>query len=40
MLVLEIAADPAPDAGRYRHLLRYVRLRVDMDPADVEGPWR
>jgi hypothetical protein len=38
MLVLEVAADPALHAGGYRHLLRYVRLRADMDPTDVEAP--
>jgi hypothetical protein len=36
--VLEVAADPALNAGGYRHLLRYIRLRADMDPTDVEGP--
>jgi ATP-dependent DNA ligase len=35
-LVLEVAADPATSAGRYRHTLRYIRLRADMDPADVD----
>jgi hypothetical protein len=38
VLVLEVAADPALHAGGYRHLLRYVRLRADMDPTDVEAP--
>lgn len=37
-LVLEVAADPALQAGRYRHGLRYLRLRVDMAPVDVEPP--
>jgi hypothetical protein len=36
--VLEVAADPALNAGGYRHLLRYIRLRADMDPTDVEAP--
>jgi ATP-dependent DNA ligase len=38
VLVLEVAADPALHAGGYRHLLRYVRLRADMDPIDVAAP--
>jgi ATP-dependent DNA ligase len=38
VLVLEVAADPALHAGGYRHLLRYIRLRGDMDPTDVEAP--
>jgi hypothetical protein len=38
VLVLEVAADPALHAGGYRHLLRYVRLRADMNPTDVEAP--
>jgi ATP-dependent DNA ligase len=36
LLVLEVAADPATSAGRYRHTLRYIRLRADLDPAHVE----
>jgi ATP-dependent DNA ligase len=35
LLVLEVAADAALQAGRYRHSLRYLRLRVDMSPSDV-----
>jgi ATP-dependent DNA ligase len=37
-LVLEVAADPALQGHRYRHALRYVRLRPDMDPTDVDAP--
>ncbi len=38
VLVLEVAADAAQQSGRYRHVLRYVRLRADMDLADVAEP--
>jgi len=34
-LVAEVAADTAVDLGRYRHPVRYLRLRGDMDPGDV-----
>ncbi|MFJ9574550.1 ATP-dependent DNA ligase [Streptomyces bacillaris] len=34
--VAEIAADTAVDLGRYRHPVRYLRLRDDMDPSDVD----
>ena len=37
-LVLEVAADPALHGHRYRHALRYLRLRTDMDPTDVDAP--
>jgi ATP-dependent DNA ligase len=37
-LVLEVAADPALQGRRYRHALRYLRLRADMDPSDVDEP--
>jgi ATP-dependent DNA ligase len=37
-LVLEVAADPAMQGRRYRHALRYLRLRADMDPTDVDAP--
>jgi len=37
-LVLEVAADPALQGRRYRHALRYLRLRADMDPTDVDEP--
>jgi ATP-dependent DNA ligase len=36
-LVLEVAADPALHGRRYRHALRYLRLRTDMDPTDVDA---
>jgi ATP-dependent DNA ligase len=38
VLVLEVAADPALQGRRYRHPLRYLRLRPDMDPTDVDAP--
>ena len=38
VLVLEVAADPALQGRRYRHALRYLRLREDMDPTDVDAP--
>ncbi|MGW6202080.1 ATP-dependent DNA ligase [Streptomyces sp. NPDC055089] len=34
-LVAEIAADTAVDAGRYRHLVRYLRLRDDMTATGI-----
>lgn len=34
--VAEIAADTAVDLGRYRHPVRYLRLRDDMSPGDVQ----
>jgi ATP-dependent DNA ligase len=34
-LVAEVAADTAVDLGRYRHPVRYLRLRDDMAPGDV-----
>jgi ATP-dependent DNA ligase len=37
-LVVEVAADPALQGRRYRHALRYLRLREDMDPTDVDAP--
>jgi hypothetical protein len=33
--VVEVAADAALQAGRYRHPLRLVRIRADMQPDDV-----
>jgi hypothetical protein len=38
VLVLGMAADPPSRCRRYRHALRYLRLRSDMDPTDVEAP--
>jgi hypothetical protein len=35
-LVVEVSADAALQAGVFRHPLRYVRLRPDLSPADVE----
>jgi len=37
-LVLEVAADPALQGRRYRHALRYLRIRADMVPTDVDAP--
>ena len=37
-LVVEVAADPALQGRRYRHALRYLRLRTDTDPTDVDAP--
>jgi hypothetical protein len=36
MLVVEIAADSAFDHGHWRHLTRYVRVRPDLNPAEIE----
>ncbi len=36
LLVAEIVVDQAYDRGRYRHPVRHLRLRADLDPADVE----
>lgn len=35
VLVVEVAADPALQAGRHRHALRLLRLRPDLLPTDV-----
>jgi ATP-dependent DNA ligase len=38
-LVVEISADRAFEHGRWRHLTRYLRVRVDLDPTTVgRGP--
>lgn len=34
-LVIEIAADPALQAGRHRHAVRLLRLRPDLSPTDI-----
>ena len=36
LLVAEIVVDQAYDGGRYRHPVRLLRLRADLEPADVE----
>ena len=36
VLVVEVLADAALDSGGYRHPLRYVRLRRDLSPDDVQ----
>jgi len=35
LLVVEVAADTALEGGRFRHPLRYLRIRPDLAPADV-----
>jgi hypothetical protein len=35
-VVAEVSADAALTAGVFRHPLRFVRLRPDLSPADVE----
>lgn len=35
LLVVEVRADSATQAGQARHPVRYVRMRPDLDPADV-----
>jgi hypothetical protein len=34
-MVVEVASDAALQAGYYRHPLRLIRHRSDLDPADV-----
>ena len=36
VLVVEVAADTALQAGRHRHALRLLRVRTDLAPEDVE----
>ncbi|ONI79064.1 hypothetical protein BWI15_00360 [Kribbella sp. ALI-6-A] len=35
-VVVEVSADAAIQAGQYRHPLRFVRPRADLDPGDVD----
>ncbi|MDJ0346697.1 hypothetical protein QMK19_34540 [Streptomyces sp. H10-C2] len=35
--VAEFAGDTAVDAGRWRHLVRFLRVRADMSPDDVQA---
>jgi hypothetical protein len=35
-VVVEVRADAALQAGQWRHGLRYVRPRVDLNPNDVD----
>ena len=35
-LVVEVAADTALEGGRHRHALRFIRVRADLIPADVD----
>ncbi len=37
-LVAEFGADVAFETGRFRHPVRYLRPRLDLDPADIP-PW-
>ena len=37
-LVVEVLADAAYEYGRWRHLTRYLRPRLDLSPADVDPP--
>jgi ATP-dependent DNA ligase len=39
LLVAEVIVDQAYEAGRWRHPIQFLRLRADLDPADVER-WR
>ena len=39
LLVAEIVVDQAYDRGRFRHPVRHLRIRADLNPADVE-PWQ
>ncbi|MCM4082265.1 hypothetical protein [Paractinoplanes hotanensis] len=36
LLIAEIVVDQAYDQGRYRHPVRYLRIRADLNTADVE----
>jgi hypothetical protein len=36
LLVAEFDADPAYESGRWRHSVRYLRIRSDLGPADVD----
>ena len=36
VLVVEVAADTALQAGRHRHALRLLRVRTDLDPEDLD----
>jgi hypothetical protein len=35
LLVVEVSADAALQAGGYRHPLRFIRLRFDLTPQDL-----
>jgi ATP dependent DNA ligase domain len=37
LLVAEIVVDQAYESGRWRHQVRHLRLRADMNPGDVRG---
>lgn len=38
LLVVEVSADTAFEYGRWRHQVRYVRVRTDKDPTQVRRP--
>lgn len=38
LLVVEVSADTAFEHGRWRHQVRYVRVRTDKDPTQVRRP--
>jgi hypothetical protein len=37
-VVVEVAADTAFEYGRWRHTVRFMRVRRDKDPAKVAAP--
>jgi hypothetical protein len=37
-VVVEFAGDTAVDEGRYRHLVRYLRVRDDLSPEQLSPP--
>ncbi|MCW2916638.1 MAG: dependent ligase, partial [Actinomycetia bacterium] len=38
LIVVEVTVDVAAEHGRWRHPARFVRLRVDLQPSDVDPP--
>jgi hypothetical protein len=36
LVVAEVAADPATQAGQVRHSMRFIRVRADLTPDDVD----
>ena len=36
LVVAEVAADPATQAGQVRHSMRFIRLRPDLTPDDLD----
>jgi hypothetical protein len=37
-VVVEVAADNAFEQGKWRHLIRFVRVRPDLSPEEAAGP--